>query len=333
MRQGVEVVEVGMEDNDYVVDDNERVFRVGDLVEFWAGPVVRGYRTDSGDPAFVKEIHGLGWYGIRMVGSFGGRNRRVFWKNLFKDGTFQKQVGKGGGARVRTKGRMQERANDDAEAKFGAELRLTKRELQKSEMEKSDMEKQAEERLKVQEMKSRKAEKDLTAVHKRQLRKMLEDNSADKQTLKDDEEDRERKSRKFIRDLKKEVEALTDKVGLGIDGEAHLQRQLEKERQTRTTLEGRVGTFRQKIADLDKRTWEKDDSVRDLRAEVSEKERKITTMQKRVERGDTRNKTVVEKLEEERAALVEDLVKSNNEVSLWATHNSEVPPYPEPFST
>ena len=25
MRQGVEVVEVGMEDNDYVVDDNERV--------------------------------------------------------------------------------------------------------------------------------------------------------------------------------------------------------------------------------------------------------------------------------------------------------------------
>ena len=333
MRQGVEVVEVGMEDNDYVVDDSERVFRVGDLVEFWAGPVVRGYRTDSGDPAFVKEIHGLGWYGIKMVGSFGGRNRRVFWKNVFKDGSFQKQVGKGGGARVRTKGRMQERANDDAEAKFGAELRLTKRELHKSEMERSDMEKQAEERLKVQEMKSRKAEKDLNAVHKRQLRKMLEDNSADKQTLKDDEEDRERKSRKCIRDLKKEVEALTDKVGLGIDGEAHLQRQLKKERQTRTTLEGRVGTFREKLADLDKRTWEKDESLRDLRADVSERERKIMTMQKRVERGDTLNKSVVEKMEQERAALVEDLVKSNDEVSLWATHNSEVPPYPEPFPT
>ena len=180
VRNGVQEVEVGMEDNEYAVDDNERVFRVGDLVEFWAGPVVRGYRTDSGDPAFVKEIHGLGWYGIKMVGSFGGRNRRVFWKNLFKDGSFQKQVGKGGGARVRTKGRMQERANDDAEAKFGAELRLTKRELQKSEMEKTDMEKQAEERLKVQEMKSRKAEKDLTAGHKRQLRKMLEEKSADK---------------------------------------------------------------------------------------------------------------------------------------------------------
>jgi hypothetical protein len=129
-------------------------------------------------------------------------------------------------------------------------------------------------------------------------------------------------NRKCFTDLKKEVEveALTDKVGLGIDGEAHLQRQLVKERQIRTstTLEGRVGTFREKIADLDKITWEKekDDSLRDLRANVSEKERKITTMQIRVERADTRNKNVVGKLEQERAALVEDLVKSNNEVSV-----------------
>jgi hypothetical protein len=285
-----------------------------------------GRTCGAWDPAFVKEIHGLGWYGIKMVGSFGGRNRRVFWKSLFKDGSFQKQVGKGGGARVRTMARMQEMANVEAEAKLGVELRLTKRELQKSEMEKTDMEKQAEERLKVQEMKSRKAEKDLTAGHKRQLRKMLQDNSADKQTLKNDEEDRERKSRKCIRDLRKEVESLTDKVGSGIDGEAHLEKQLLKEIKKRTTLEGRVGTFREKIADLDKITWEKDDSLRDLRADVSEKERKITTMQIRVERGDTRNKTVVDKLEQERAALVEDLVKSNNEVAFWATHSSEVHP-------
>ncbi len=106
---------------------------------------------------------------------------------------------------------------------MGVELRQTKRELQKSEMEKTDMEKKAEERLKVQEMKSRKAEKDLTAGHKTQLRKMHEDNSTDKQTLKDDEEDKEWKSRKCIRDLRKEVEALTHKVGSGIDGEAHLE--------------------------------------------------------------------------------------------------------------
>ncbi len=73
LREEVQLVEVVMGDSEYVVEDCERLFRVGDLVEFWEGPVVRGYRTDSGDPAYVKEIHGLGWYGIKMVGSFGGR--------------------------------------------------------------------------------------------------------------------------------------------------------------------------------------------------------------------------------------------------------------------
>ncbi len=122
------------------------------------------------------------------------------------------------------------------------------------------------------------------------------------------------------------MESLTDKVGSGIDGEAHLEKQLLKEINKRTTLERRVGTFREKIVDLDKITWEKDDSLRDLRGDVSEKERKITTMQIRVERGDTRNKTVVDKLEQARAALVEDLVKSNNEVAFWGKHSSEVHP-------
>ena len=97
MRQGVEVVEVGMEDNDYVVDDNERVFRVGDLVEFWAGPVVRGYRTDSGDPAFVKEIHGLGWYGIKMVGSFGGETDEWSGRVCSKMDHFKSKLGRGAG--------------------------------------------------------------------------------------------------------------------------------------------------------------------------------------------------------------------------------------------
>ncbi len=85
-----------------VVDACDRVSVLGELVELWAGPVVRAYRIDSGEPAYVKEIHGLGWYGKKMVGSFGGRNRRVNWKSLFKDGSFQKQVGSGLGARVRT---------------------------------------------------------------------------------------------------------------------------------------------------------------------------------------------------------------------------------------
>ncbi len=126
-------------------------------MEFWAGPVVRAYRTDSGQPAFVKEIHGLGWYGIKMVGSCRGRNRRVFWTSLFKDRSFQKQVMSAGGSRVRTQARMQERAIDKAEAKFGEELRATKRQLEIKENETQEKEKQAEDRLKEQDREARKA--------------------------------------------------------------------------------------------------------------------------------------------------------------------------------
>ncbi len=54
----------------------------------------------------------------------------MFGRSLFKDRSFQKQVMSAGGARVRTKARMQERAIDKAEAKFGEELRATKRQLE-----------------------------------------------------------------------------------------------------------------------------------------------------------------------------------------------------------
>ena len=49
-------------------DREERVFKVGELVEYWAGAFVRGYRTE-GEPAFVKRVEGGGKYAIRMVGS------------------------------------------------------------------------------------------------------------------------------------------------------------------------------------------------------------------------------------------------------------------------
>ena len=126
--------------------------------------MVRAYRTDSGEPAFVKEIYGLGWYGIKMVGSFGGRNRRVFWRSLFKDSSYQKQVMSAGGVRVRTKARLQERATDKAEAKFGEELRATKRQLEKNKQE-------AEDRLKEQDREARKAEKELTVLQRDNLQR------------------------------------------------------------------------------------------------------------------------------------------------------------------
>ena len=125
MREVVQTYEVVLEYMDEVEVVCERKFEVGELVEFWAGPVVRAYRTDSGEPAYVKEIYGLGWYGIKMVGSFGGRNRRVNWKSLFKDGSFQKQVGSGFGARVRSSGRRGEMVRLAAEAKFEDALRAS----------------------------------------------------------------------------------------------------------------------------------------------------------------------------------------------------------------
>jgi hypothetical protein len=70
------------------------------------------------------------------------------------------------GVRVRSSGRMQERAIDKAEAKFGEELRATKRQLEIKENETQEREKQAEDRLKEQDREARKAEKELTVLHK-----------------------------------------------------------------------------------------------------------------------------------------------------------------------
>jgi hypothetical protein len=167
--EGSKLVELGKREIDGVEEECERVFMVGELVEFWVGPVARAYLTDSGAPAYVKEIHGLGWYGIKMVGSFGGRNRRVHWKSLFKDSTFRKEVVRLDGARVRTKARMQERAQEEAEAKIGEELRETRRKLQRQENETKEKQKQAEAILTAQVMEARKAEKLLAAGHKRDL--------------------------------------------------------------------------------------------------------------------------------------------------------------------
>ncbi len=132
-----------------------------------------------------------------MVGSSRGEFRLVGWESLFKDGSFTKNVARVDGPRVRRKARQEEMAKEKAEAKLGAELRETKRELHAGKKQ-QEMEKNAEERLKGHEMEARKAEKDLTVSHKRQLHKMLEDNiqgmlednSQGMQTLREDEEEK-----------------------------------------------------------------------------------------------------------------------------------------------
>ncbi len=73
-------------------DREERVFKVGKLVEYWTGAFVRGYRTE-GEPAFVKRFEGGGKYSIKMVGSSRGKFRQVEWRQMYKDGSFNKHTG------------------------------------------------------------------------------------------------------------------------------------------------------------------------------------------------------------------------------------------------
>ena len=51
---GDEMAMVGgkMDDNE---SKRERLFTVGEVVEFWEGAFVRGYRQAPGEPAFVKK--------------------------------------------------------------------------------------------------------------------------------------------------------------------------------------------------------------------------------------------------------------------------------------
>ena len=70
----------------------ERVFTVGEVVEYWEGAFVRGERLGSGEPAFVKRVEGQGQYAIKMVGASRGKFRICGWTSLFKDGSFNKNV-------------------------------------------------------------------------------------------------------------------------------------------------------------------------------------------------------------------------------------------------
>ena len=324
VKEVVRIDEVVMEDMDVVEDACERVFKVGELVEFWAGPVVRAYRTDSGEPAYVKEIYGQGWYGIKMVGSFGGRNRRVNWKSLFKDGSFQKQVGSGFGARVRTSGRRLERVRLAAEAKFEDALRASKRDLSKAERQQEALTKDVEERLKRQERETRKDAKDLSAGFKRQLEEMRDENREVMQALRDDVEEKERGTRINVRELRQKVSSLMEQVGQEKQDQADLAKHLRKEQKKRTVLMGTVDAWKDRHADLDHKTIEKDNRLKVLERDLAETVRERKTLVIREERDVLSNRLEVDKLKRKRQDLNEQLAKSREDVSMLAEQSCQV---------
>ncbi len=194
----------------------ERFFTVGEVVEFWEGAYVSGKRSDSGEPAFVKRVEGNGVYLIKMVGSNRGKFRTARWNSLFKQGSFSKNVAMGYGSRVRGGTRLKEKAKEEAEAKLGAELRATKRELDKKDKEKKQVEKDGEDRLKSQEKQTRNAAKDLTNGHKRELAELRGDLERQREEEIKLQEELGRavrqKTRQITRDLEQTQQDLIDKT-------------------------------------------------------------------------------------------------------------------------
>ena len=176
----------------------ERFFIVGEVVEYWEGAYVRGERIGFGEPAFVKKVEGNGVYAIKMVGSCRGKFKKVGWRSLFKDGSFNKKGVRGDGARVRGETRVKEMAKEEAEAKLGAELKDTRKHLQK-------IERLGEDRLREQEREARKAEKTLTVGHKRELAAMREDLERTRAEDVQNQEELVRKSRVKVRRITKEL--------------------------------------------------------------------------------------------------------------------------------
>ena len=230
----------------------ERLFSVGEVVEFWEGSSVRGDRTDSGSPAFVKRVEGNGVYAIKMVGSSRGKFRICGWKSLFKDGSLNKNVARRDGARVRGDARLREMAREEAEAKFGEVLKETKRDLKQVEKRNKEKEKESENMRKREDIEARKAEREREKAeserlekHKRQLEELGKE-------MEQDFEENNRDTRQRIRELRQELQLQGEELQLARQREVQLEEkvikeQRLKERHRQRGRHGRLGVRKKQI--------------------------------------------------------------------------------------
>jgi hypothetical protein len=163
----------------------ERRFKVEELVEFWEGASVRGNRTDSGAPAWVKVDHGEGEYGIKIVRNSRGKLRRVKWQHLFKDGIFDKFKRRESGARVRTRERLRAIEVAKVQETLQDEVKAKDKELKKADEVQKATQEDAGRGLRMVEMKARQAEKDQSVLHKKQIAEMHVDLEKKRKSLKD----------------------------------------------------------------------------------------------------------------------------------------------------
>ena len=321
--EGLEEEAIEMTVRDEADKTDERIFRVGELVEYSEGSFVRGYRTDSGHPAYVKRVEGGGKYAIKMVGSGRGKYRQVEWRQMYKDGSFNKHTGEKLTRTVRSTQRMQEKATGEAEAKYGEVLRKTKRELVMACKLQQDSEQQAEYREKQQSKEAEKAKKELSVVHKRQLEKISEGNRQDMATLRGDVEDKERETRKCIRQLRQDLNAVNDQVGIEKEEQAHLDKQLLQERKKRMRVTASLDIWREKCEKLDQTSTDKEDRLIHMRQDMTETNRAMRTMKKRMETGEVSNLLEVNELGRERDDFARQLEQRNKDVQHLKDMNEE----------
>jgi hypothetical protein len=199
---------------------------------------VRGNRTNSGAPAWVKVDHGEGEYGIKMVGNTIGKLRRVKWQHLFKDGSFNKFKRRESGARVRTRERTREIEVAKLQATLQGEIKAKDQELKKAEEVQKATQEQAERSLRMVEMKTRKAEKDQSVLHKKQIAEMHVDLEKKRKTDLRTHDEVEREQRAKIRKLEKRIKDMQEDISVTNLEKEELVKQVKRGKERLNVVRG-----------------------------------------------------------------------------------------------
>jgi chromosome segregation ATPase len=295
---------------------DERRFKVGELVEFWDGPVVRGYRTDSGAPAWVKADYGLGEYGIKMVGNTRGKLRRVQWKQLFKDGSFNKLQMRVGGLRERGIERMRVIEEGKAEAKFAGKVKEKERELKKAEKTRSEMQEQNDSCHRMQEMKARQSEKDLSAGHKRRLLEMGADQEKTMKLHFKAKDELVREYRVKTRELERRLEVMEEDLCESKAEKEEQERKVKRGKQRLEDLREYGDGWKQKYTDqVEIKEQKMEEELIELGREVKDKVKGKQQMEKKITLLTVRVESLEKQLQEKEKEL-EDLVEERREVCI-----------------
>jgi hypothetical protein len=153
---------------------------------------------------------------------------------------------------------------------------------------------------------------------------MLQGNRQDIDMLREDVEDKERDTRKWRRQLRQDLDEVTEQVRLEKQGQADLHRQLLGERKKRNRLTAVVDMWKEKYSELDKIEVDKEEMIRNMNKEMGDKRRAIRILEKRVESGDVCNLMAVERLENVRNDLENKLEQRNKDVSQLEEQSSAV---------